>query len=259
MVRILGRRAALAVAATAMLAIVSFALPVDWAGAAPSMAGPKAGISLSTTPAAATSPSCTFTGSSLPIITGASAGTQVKVACSGLPALHPYLVFETSLLLGIDPKAAPLLSGQIVSVAGLLALLDALPEVNPLALTFQTSDLSGDLDFTYTLPTSKALDPNAKCGPTIKQFNSGLLGCGLATIDLTSFKPVGTASAVVEYIGDPLFPPSPTLALGATTAKAGATVSVSDAAAATTYWWLATLDSLESSSAGGPARRRRSS
>ena len=56
---------------------------------------------------------------------------------------------------------------------------------------------------------------------------------------------------MVEYIGDPLFPPSPTLALGATTAKAGATVSVSDAAAATTYWWLATLDSLESLLGGG--------
>jgi hypothetical protein len=245
MVRILGRSAALVVAAASMLTMVSLASADEGVGAASSAARSVSGVSPSTTSSASSSPSCTFNGSSLPIIGGASAGTKVKVACSGFAALHPYLVFETSLLLGIDPNAAPLLTGQITSVPGLLALLNALPEINPAALSFQTSDVSGDLDFTYTLPKSMALDPNAVCGPTVEQINSGLLGCALATIDLTSFKPVGTASAVVEYSGDPLFPPAPTLALGSSKATPGSTVALGDAPGATTYWWLATLGSLE--------------
>ena len=174
------------------------------------------GLADSTAPAgaaAASGPVCTFNGSPLPIVTGASAGEKIIVSCTGLPPLHPYLMMETSLLLGIDPKAAPLLSGDIVSVQGLLSLLAALPEINPAALTFPISDLFGDLDFTYTLPSSHAPDPNAVCPPTTPQINAGLIGCALATIDLTSFKPVGAGSAVIEYSGDPLFPPNPTLAL----------------------------------------------
>jgi hypothetical protein len=202
---------------------------------------------------AATTPQCTFNGSSLPIVTGATAGEKVAVSCSGLPALHPYLVMETSLLLGIDPKAAPLLSGKIVSVSGLLALLAALPEINPAALTFPVSDLSGHLAFTYTLPTSHALDPNATCPPTTAEINDGLIGCALATIDLTSFKPVGAGSAVVEYAGDPLFPPNPTLALSTATAARGRSVGLGDAPGATTHWWLATLLALEGLLGGGSA------
>ncbi|HUD16775.1 MAG TPA: hypothetical protein VMQ59_05900, partial [Acidimicrobiales bacterium] len=68
--------------------------------------------------AAVSGPQCTFNGSALPIVTGASAGEKVKVSCTGLAPLHPYLTMETSLLLGIDPKAAPLLSGSITSVPG---------------------------------------------------------------------------------------------------------------------------------------------
>jgi hypothetical protein len=158
---------------------------------------------------------------------------------------------ETSLLLGIDPKAAPLLSGNIVSVPGLLALLAALPEVNPAALSFPISDLFGNLNVTYTLPTSHALDPNAVCPPTAAQINAGLIGCGLATIDLTSFRPLGAGSAVVQYTGDPLFPPGPTLALSTTTAAAGQSVTVSDAPGASTHWWLSTLLALESLLGGG--------
>ena len=201
--------------------------------------------------AAASGPACTFNGSSLPIVMGASGGEKITVSCTGLPPLHPYLTMETSLLLGIDPKAAPLLSGDITSVPGLLALLAALPEINPAALSFPVSNLSGDLDFTYTLPTSHPADPNAVCPPTTAQINAGLIGCALATIDLTSFKPLGAGSAVIEYTGDPLFPPSPTLALSTTTATDGSAVAVGDAPGAITYWWLATLDSLESLLGGG--------
>ena len=57
--------------------------------------------------------------------------------CTGLPALHPYLVMETSLLLGIDPNASALLTGNIASLSGLLSLLDALPEINPAALVLR--------------------------------------------------------------------------------------------------------------------------
>jgi hypothetical protein len=239
MSRLLGGKVAVAVITVAATA---------WAVLAPVGVGSTpAGAST----AAAASPACTFNGSALPIVTGASEGEAVHVACTGLPPLHPYLVFETSLLLGIDPKAAPLLTGNIVSLPGLLALLAALPEINPLALSVHTSDLLGNLDFVYVLPGTHPLDPNAVCPPTTAQINAGLIGCALATIDLTSFKPVGAASAVLEYAGDPLFPPAPTLALGTSTATVGATVPVSDAPGATTYWWLSTLVTLESLLGGG--------
>lgn len=222
------------------------------------LVGPMAvvGVAESAGPAeaaGASGPACTFNGSPLPIVTGAAAGEKVVVSCTGLPPLHPYLMMETSLLLGIDPKAAPLLSGSIVSLQGLLSLLAALPEINPAALTFPISDLFGDLDFTYTLPSSHALDPNAVCAPTTAQINAGLIGCALATIDLTSFKPVGAGSAVIQYIGDPVFPPNPTLALSTPNATVGEAVTVADRPGATTYWWLSTLGALESLLGGGAA------
>ncbi len=222
--------------------------------AAVASSGALAVAGVATAPAAAAaSPQCTFNGSSLPIVTGASAGEKIAVSCTGLPPLHPYLVMETSLLLGIDPKAAPLLSGQLVSVPGLLSLLSSLPEVNVGALSFPLSGLGGDLDFTYTLPSTQAADPNAKCPPSTAQINAGLIGCALATIDLTSFKPVGAGSAVIEYAGDPLFPPGPTLALSTATATRGQSVAVGDAPGATTYWWLSTLLALEGLLGGGSA------
>jgi hypothetical protein len=213
------------------------------------MSRPAGALALPTT--AATTPTCTFNGSSLPLLSGATAGEKVVISCSGLAPLHPYLIMETSLLLGIDPKAAPLLTGQIVSLAGLESLFAALPEINPAALTFPVSDLSGNLNETYVLPTSQAPDPNASCPPTTLQIDEGLIGCALATIDLTSFKPVAAGSAVVEYAGAPLFPPGPTLALSATKAAPGQSVAVSDAPGASTFWWLSTLTALESLLGGG--------
>jgi hypothetical protein len=195
--------------------------------------------------AASAAPACTFNSSSLPIVLSASPGEKVAIDCTGLSPLHPYLVMEVSLLLGIDPKAAPLLDGDITSLSGLMALLAALPEVNPAALAFPLSDTSGNLDYTYTLPTSQAADPKATCPPSQAELNMGLIGCALAMIDLTTFKVVGAGSALVNYQGQALIPPSPTLALSAKTAKPGQVVNVSDAPGATTYWWLSTVTTLE--------------
>jgi hypothetical protein len=213
----------------------------------------KAKITIGTTPTGPSTPVCTFNGSSLPLISGASAGEKINISCTGLAPLHPYLIMETSLLLGIDPKAAPLLTGKIVSVAGLMALFAALPEINPNALTFPISNLMGDLQESYVLPKSQASDPNATCPPTSMEINEGLIGCALATIDLTSFTPVAAGSAVVQYQGDPAFPAGPTVVLSTGTASVGQTVNVGDAPGATTFWWLSTLTALEALLGGGSA------
>lgn len=210
---------------------------------------PAAGAATSAA-AATAGPSCTFNGSTLPLVTGVEAGSKIDVACTGLPALHPYLMLQTSLLLAVDPKAAPLLEGNVVSLSGLLALVNALPEINPGSLSFVTSNLSGDLDTTYTVPTTQPPDPNATCPPPTIQFNSGLIGCALATIDLSSFKPLTQASGLMVY-GDEFLPPSPTLAVSVKKASAGQTVDVSDKPGATTYWWIETLASLEALLGGG--------
>ena len=55
--------------------------------------------------AATSGPACTFNKSTLPIIPGVSSGKVIDLSCTGLPPLHPYLLAETSLLAGIDPKA----------------------------------------------------------------------------------------------------------------------------------------------------------
>jgi hypothetical protein len=205
------------------------------------------------TGAAAATPACSFNGVALPLVSGASAGEKIAIDCTGLSAVHPYLVMEVSVLLGIDPKAAPLLDGNITSLSGLMALLDALPEINPAALAFPLTDLSGDLKYTYTLPTSQAPDPKATCPPSHAELNMGLIGCALAMIDLTTFKVVGAGSALVNYKGEPLLPPSPTLALSAKTATPSQVVDVSDAPGATTYWWLSTVTGLQGLLGGSPS------
>jgi small conductance mechanosensitive channel len=205
-----------------------------------------------TTPAAAAAaPACTFNGEAFPLITNVTAGEQIAIACTGLPALSPFLVLQASLLIGIDPQAAALLSGGAPGPGTITAALAALPEIDAASFNFPVSDLNGNLSFTYTVPTIQATDPNATCPPTTPEINAGLLGCALAMVDLTTQKPVAAGSAVLEYQGEPVFPPNPTLALSATKAKAGDVVNVSDAPGATTYWWLATLVSLEALLSGG--------
>lgn len=195
--------------------------------------------------AATSGPACTFNKSSLPIITGVSSGEVIDLSCTGLPPLHPYLLAETSLLAGIDPKAKAALSGGITSVSGLLGALSALKEINMGALAFPISDLNGDLDYSWTVPSSQPLDPNASCPPSTKEFNAGLIGCALAMIDLTSFTPVGAGSALMQWTGESLFPPAPTLVLSASKGKPGQEVNVSDAPVHTHFWWVSTVSALE--------------
>ena len=213
--------------------------------AAHSPAAPASATGSAVSGATATAPACTFNGVSLPLISNVSAGTTIAVSCSGLPPLHPYLFLQTSLVLGIDPKVSALLSGNILSFPGLLAALAALPEIDLGAISLQSSDLQGDLSFTYTTPTSQAADPNAVCPPTPLEYDSGLIGCALAMIDLTSFTTVGAGSALLEPAGaGPV--PEPTLALSASKGlQAGQVVTVGDAPGATSYWWLATLNDLQ--------------
>jgi hypothetical protein len=198
-------------------------------------------------------PACTFNGSSFPLLSGVSAGNKIVISCTGLPALHPYLLLQASLLIGIDPKAEALLSGGSLGIDTLEGALAALPEIDAASFTPLVSDLNGDLTETYTVPTFQPTDPNASCPPTTQEINAGLIGCALTMIDVTTQKPLAAGSAVLEYAGDPIFPPGPTLALAAKTAKPGQQVKVSDATGATKYWWLATLSSLEALLGGGTA------
>ena len=218
--------------------------------------GTSGGAAPRNSPAASSGPACTFNGSTLPLVTGVSAGSNIAVSCTGLSPLHPYMLVGTSLVLALDPAAAPLFNGQITSLSALMALLTVLKEIDLSSAATHTSDLSGNMSVNWTVPTYQAADPNASCPPTKEEFNSGLLGCALAMIDLTTFTPVGAGSALFEYSGFPFFPPAPTLALSAGLAVPNQTVSIRDAAGATTYWWLATLDVLESAlgpgSSGSP-------
>jgi hypothetical protein len=216
------------------LLVIASVLTVSCGATALASTSTSSGATTFASQAASAGPQCTFNGSSLPLVTGVSAGSKIAVNCTGLAPLHPYLMVGTSLVLAVDPAAAPLLSGQLVSLSALMALLVALKEIDlPSAIT-PISDLSGNLSVTWTVPTFQALDPNASCPPTQQEFNSGLLGCALAMIDLTSFKPVGAGSALFEYTGFPIFPPNPTVALSASPAVPNQTVSVSDAPGAST-------------------------
>jgi hypothetical protein len=216
-----------------------------------------AGEAATAGPAAAAGPACSFSSptpgvhSTLAIVTGVTPGTVIDYNCSGFPANEPLLIVEASLLVAIDPAAKPLLTGQATSVPGLLAIIAALPEMNALSIALPIADSTGHLNYAYTVPSTQPLDPNATCPPTTQELNSGLIGCALAMIDLTSFKPVVPGTAVLSYKGQPVFPPNPTLALTPSTVHTGQSVAISDVPGAQTYWWLATLASLYASLAGG--------
>jgi len=202
--------------------------------------------------AAAPAPKCTFSDAILGVLVkGVSPGDSINIACKNFPADHPYLLIETSLLVAVDPAAAPLLQGDATSLPGLLAIIDALPEMNALSTAYPISNSSGVINYNYTLPTTQPLDPNATCPPTTEEDNSGLIGCAVAMIDLETFKPVTVGTFVVEYKGQPLLPPDPTMALSATTANEGQWLQVRDAPGAKTFWWVATLVSLYADLAGG--------
>jgi len=62
-------------------------------------------------------PACSFNkGRSDPV--ERHTGREVTIACNRPRRTPPYLVFETSLLLAIDPAAKPLLTGQVASLPG---------------------------------------------------------------------------------------------------------------------------------------------
>jgi len=207
--------------------------------------------------AAAAGPSCKFGPNSFlgfPVLLNVTPGEKITIDCAGMPASTPFLLIQTSLLVAIDPSAKALLTGNVTSLTGLLGLISALPEMNATSEAFPSSNASGVLDTTYTVPTTQALDPNATCPPSTEQTNSGLIGCAVAMINLSSFKPVTAGTVVLNYAAQGgFFPPDPTVALSPSTAIKGRTVKISDAPGAKTYWWLATLASLYASLAGQTA------
>ena len=209
---------------------------------------------------AASGPKCSFSNSfaGLPLVMQVSPGTVVNISCRGLPDSTSYLLVEASLLVAIDPAAKGLLTGtSVTSLLGLEALIAATPELNadPLTWGFPSSNASGDLTYAYTVPSTQPTDPNATCPPSTEQLNSGLIGCAVAMIDLSTFKPVTQGTFVMNYKGQPILPPNPTLALSikalpSTKRRPPKMVTVSDAPGAKTYWWLATLASIEDSLGG---------
>jgi hypothetical protein len=209
-----------------------------------SIAAGGASVATATPASAASTPACTFNGADFPIVGGLTPGATVQVDCTGLPALHPYLLFETSLLIAVDPATASLLSGSL-SPTTFLGALSAVPLINVAAFSFPYSDASGNLDYAYKTPTTQAPDPNASCPPSTEEFDSGLIGCALALVDLTTASAVSAGSAVLQYQGEQLLPPGPTLAVKPKSVSPGQTARAKDAKGATTYWWLATLAELE--------------
>jgi hypothetical protein len=209
-------------------------------------------VAAPTAAVAAPVPKCKFNNSGLPMVMNTVPGATIHIVCTGLAPLNPYLVLQASLLIGIDPEAKALLSGgSQLSPALFTAALAALPKVNPDSISTQLSDASGNLTFDYQVPTSQAPDPNASCPPSTIQYNSGLIGCALAMVDLVTQKPVGAGSAVLEYKGQPFLPPGPTLALSTRFTKRGNYVQVGELPGHTTYWWLSTLAALNNLLTGG--------
>jgi hypothetical protein len=206
--------------------------------------------------AAAAGPKCTFTAPThtlLGVVLNTTPGEVVNTACTGLPASTEFLQVELSLTAAIDPSASTLLTGgSVTSVAGLLSLIAITPELNALSENFSSSNSSGVLNVNYTVPSTQPTDPNSSCPPSTEEFNSGLIGCAVAMIDLSDFKPVTAGTFVLHYPG-PFLPPAPTFYLSPQTLITGQSVKASDAPGATTYWWVATLASLESLLSGGAA------
>jgi hypothetical protein len=234
---------------SSVLGLMCVGLSTASAGAAVGHEG-HAAKAATTTATATSTAACTFNGINFPIIRNVTDGSTVAIACTGLPALTPYLIFQASLLIGIDPAAEALLAGGAPGPGTVTGALAALPVIDAASFSFATSDENGDLSYTYTVPSIQATDPNANCPPNLEEYNSGLIGCALAMVNLTTQAEEPAGSGVLQWVGYNEFPDNPTLALTPDHAKPGKTVTVSDATGATTYWWLATLDALEGS---GPA------
>ena len=180
-----------------------------------------------------------------------STGKVVAIHCTGLAPLRPHLLFMASLLIGLDPKAKALFSGTSGTPTALFpAAVATIDKINPNSIKPVTSDLNGNINYNFVVPASMSTDPNASCPPSQQQFNAGLIGCALAMLDVVTQKPVGAASAVLEWTGFPLLPPQPTLGLNTPKARAGKVVGFTSAPGATTYWWAPTLAALNSMLSG---------
>jgi hypothetical protein len=230
------------------LSLASLALVMSLAAGALATVGAAAPAAAQTT----SNPACDFNGSSLGLVTGVTEGGTVQIDCTGLPDSTPYLVMEVSLVIALDPNTAALLSGT-VSPSLLIGALDALPIINPAALDVTTSDSSGNLDYAYKTPTTQPVSSDADCPPDQEEYNSGLIGCAIALVNLETADELAAGSALLEYQGFPLFPPDGTVAYSPSSGPKGTTVNVSDAPGATTYWWLATLAALEGDLGGSSA------
>jgi hypothetical protein len=209
-----------------------------------------------------TTPSCSFNNSSLPLVTGVTAGSQVSVSCKGEKPHQLVLVAQPSLLIGLIPGISALFGGSpsgknklLSLLKGLPSELDALAEIAPGSLRFVTTSSTGTLYYTYVVPRFWALDPDASCPPSMQQFAEGVIGCALVMIDVNSLGVLPGGYALLSWQSNlfsalPLTQ-EPTVAVSATTAAPGSVVSLSDVAGATTYWWLATLAYLEGILSGG--------
>jgi hypothetical protein len=216
---------------------------------------------------ASPAPSCTFDNSSLPLVTGVTAGSQVSVSCTGEKPDQLVAVAQASLQIGLIPGVSSLFGtssgdrGKLLSLLkGLPSELAALEEIGPGSLHLVTTTSTGTLDYTYVVPPFWALDHHATCPPSTQEFAEGLIGCALVFIDVNSLSVLPGGYALLSWQNNLLsavpLTQTPTVAVSPTTATPGSTVSLSDADGATTYWWLATLAYLEgllSGSASAPA------
>jgi hypothetical protein len=204
--------------------------------------------------AAAKGPNCTFSAPShtvLQVVLNTTPGEVVNTSCTGLPASTEFLQVELSLTAAIDPTASTLLTGgSVTSLSGLLSLIAITPELNALSENLSSSNSSGGLNVNYTVPSTMPTDPNSPCPPTTEEFNSGLIGCAVAMIDLSNFKPVTAGTFLLHYSGS-FLPPGPTMSLTPQVVTTGGTVKASDAPGATTYWWVSTLAALGALLGGG--------
>ncbi|HEY5108082.1 MAG TPA: hypothetical protein VII96_00565 [Acidimicrobiales bacterium] len=125
-------------------------------------------------------PSCSFNGSSAPVIATSPGGT-VSISCSG------WTPFDSIIAGEISPLA--LVSGSA-------------DDTDTADLQYFTSDGAGNLSATFTVPNPfVANDPAAVCPPTNAQVAAGLLRCGLLVTDGVDNSPgyVGNALVAFDY------------------------------------------------------------
>lgn len=191
--------------------------------------------------------SCTYNGSPVGFAASNTAGTPVKVACTGLPANTLLIVAQTSPLAGvISPSSA--------------ATSEADLSTGKAVTTSATGTLSATITVTATggSPGFSALDKKAVCPPTQAQVNAGLTNCVVTVADLATT--TGLNFGNIIYGTQPT-PHRPTLVLTPShISRAGGTLTASDKAGAcptpvkakSRCWWGAALTGAPNAAAGVP-------